>query len=135
MMQKIERFRPRLTRLWFPTIVLAGCSAVFGFFVGKELDGILDQLLYPGLGVVLFLFWLLPNLAYLGTFVDFFDGQLVARRGLFGAKRVIPFADIEDISASRTKGIVVNVKLQEPLHLKGYPKPKAIATQLIALAK
>jgi hypothetical protein len=135
MMQKIERLRPRLARLWLPTIVLAGCSAVFGFFVGKQLDGLLDQLLYPALGVALFFFWLLPNLAYLGTFVDVFDNQLVARRGLFGAKRTVKFAEIESISGSVGKGVVINIKVEEPLVLKGYPKPKAIAAELIALAK
>lgn len=135
MMQKIERLRPRLARLWPPTIVLAGCSAVFGFFVGKQLDGLLDQLLYPALGVALFFFWLLPNLAYLGTFVDVFDNQLVARRGLFGAKRTVKFAEIESISGSVGKGVVINIKVEEPLVLKGYPKPKAIAAELIALAK
>jgi hypothetical protein len=134
-MQKIERLRPRLTRLWWPTLALTACSAVFGFFVGKQLDGLLGQLLYPGLGAALFLFWLLPTLAYLGTFVDVYDSQLVARRGLFGAKRTVKFAEIESISGSVGKGVVINIKVEEPLVLKGYPKPKAIAAELIALAK
>jgi len=115
--------------------VLAGCSAVFGFFVGKQLDGLLQQFLYPGLGVILFSFWLLPNLAYLGTFVDVYDSQLVARRGLFGAKRTVKFSEIESISGSVGKGVVINIRVEEPLVLKGYPKPKAIAAELIALAK
>ena len=115
--------------------MLAGCSAVFGFFVGKQLDGLLQQFLYPGLGVILFFFWLLPNLAYLGTFVDVYDSQLVARRGLFGAKRTVKFSEIESISGSVGKGVVINIKVEEPLVLKGYPKPKAIAAELIALAK
>ena len=134
-MQKIERLRPRLTRLWWPTLALTACSAVFGFFVGKQLDGLLGQLLYPGLGAALFLFWLLPTLAYLGTFVDVYDSQLVARRGLFGAKRTVKFGEIESISGSVGKGVVINIKVEEPLVLKGYPKPKAIAAELIALAK
>jgi hypothetical protein len=134
-MQKIERLRPRLTRLWWPTLALTACSAVFGFFVGKQPDGLLGQLLYPGLGAALFLFWLLPTLAYLGTFVDIYDSQLVARRGLFGAKRTVKFAEIESISGSVGKGVVINIKVEEPLVLKGYPKPKAIAAELIALAK
>jgi hypothetical protein len=134
-MQKIERLRPRLTRLWWPTLALTACSAVFGFFVGKQLDGLLGQLLYPGLGAALFLFWLLPTLAYLGTFVDVYDSQLVARRGLFGAKRTVKFGEVESISGSVGKGVVVNIKVEEPLVLKGYPKPKAIAAELIALAK
>jgi hypothetical protein len=134
-MQKIERLRPRLTRLWWPTLALTACSAVFGFFVGKQLDGLLGQLLYPGLGAALFLFWLLPTLAYLGTFVDIYDSQLVARRGLFGAKRTVRFGEIESISGSVGKGVVINIKVEEPLVLKGYPKPKAIAAELIALAK
>jgi hypothetical protein len=118
-----------------PTLALTACSAVFGFFVGKQLDGLLGQLLYPGLGAALFLFWLLPTLAYLGTFVDVYDGQLVARRGLFGAKRTVKFGEIESISGSVGKGVVINIKVEEPLVLKGYPKPKAIAAELIALAK
>jgi hypothetical protein len=134
-MQKIERLRPRLTRLWWPTLALTACSAVFGFFVGKQLDGLLGQLLYPGLGAALFLFWLLPTLAYLGTFVDVYDSQLVARRGLFGAKRTVKFSEIESISGSVGKGVVINIRVEEPLVLKGYPKPKAIAAELIALAK
>ena len=134
-MQKIERLRPRLTRLWWPTLALTACSAVFGFFVGKQLDGLLGQLLYPGLGAALFLFWLLPTLAYLGTFVDVYDSQLVARRGLFGAKRTVKFGEVESISGSVGKGVVINIKVEEPLVLKGYPKPKAIAAELIALAK
>lgn len=135
MMQRIERLRPRLSRLWWPTLVLACCSAVFGFFVGKQLDGLLQQFLYPGLGVILFFFWLLPNLSYLGTFVDVFDGQLVARRGMFGSKRTVKYGEIESISGSVSKGVVINIKVEEPLVLKGYPKPKAIAAELIALAK
>mgnify|MGYP000732920593 FL=1 len=45
------------------------------------------------------------------------------------------FADIESISGSVSKGVVINVKVEKPLVLKGYPKPKAIAADLIALAK
>jgi hypothetical protein len=134
-MQKIERLRPRLARLWLPTVVLALCSVAYGFFAGKELDVNFSATLYAGIGVVLFFLWLLPSLAYLGTFLDVFEGQLVARKGLFGLKRAVAFADIESISGSVSKGVVINVKVEQPIALKGYPKPKALATKLIALAK
>jgi hypothetical protein len=134
-MQKLERLRPRLSRLWWPTLVLALCSAVHGFFIGKQLEPDITATLYIGLGIALFFFWLLPTLAYLGTFTDVFETQLVARKGIFGVKRAVAFADIESISGSVSKGVVINVKVEKPLVLKGYPKPKAIAADLIALAK
>jgi hypothetical protein len=134
-MLKIERLRPRLARLWWPTVVLAACSAAYGFYLGKELDPNFAATLYLALAVTLFFLWLLPSLAYLGTFLDIYDNQVVARKGIFGVKRVVTFADIEDIAGSATRGVVINVKVEKPLVLKGYPKPKAIAAQLIALAK
>jgi hypothetical protein len=134
-MQKIERLRPRLTRLWLPTAVLAICSAAYGFFAGKELDANFSATLYIGIGIALFFLWLLPSLAYLGTFLDVYEGQLVARKGLFGLKRAVAFADIESISGSVSKGVVINVKVEQPLVIKGYAKPKALAARLIALAK
>ena len=134
-MRKIERLRPRLARLWWPTLVLAACSAGYGFFVGKELDPNFATTLYFGLGVATFFLWLLPSLAYLGTWLDVYEGQLVARKGIFGVKRVVLFVDIEDIAGSVSKGVVINVKVEKPVVLKGYPKPKAIAANLIALAK
>lgn len=134
-MQRLERLRPRLTRLWLPTLVLAACSATYGFYFGKELETDFASSLYIGLGVTIFLLWLMPSLAYLGTYLDLYDNQLVARRGLFGAKRTVLFADIESIAGGVGKGVVINVKVEAPLVLKGYPKPKATAAKLIALAK
>jgi membrane protein YdbS with pleckstrin-like domain len=134
-MQKLQRLRPRLSRLWLPTLVLALCAAVHGFFIGKQLEPDFSATLYIALGLAMFFFWLLPTLAYLGTFVDLFEDQLVARKGIFGVKRAVPFVDIESISGSVSKGVVINVKVEKPLVLKGYPKPKAIAADLIALAK
>ncbi len=134
-MQKIERLRPRLVRLWWPTLLLGISSAVYGFFVGKQLDPNFATTLYLGLVVALFFLWLLPTLSYLGTFLDIYEDQLVARKGVFGIKRVVAFNHIEDIAGSVARGLVINVKVEKPLVLKGYPKPKAIAAKLIALAK
>lgn len=118
-----------------PTLVLAICATVQGFFFGKQLEPDFSATLYIGLSLALFFFWLLPTLAYLGTFVDVFETQLIARKGVFGVKRAVPFADIESIAGSVSKGVVIKVKVEKPLVLKGYPKPKAIAADLIALAK
>ena len=134
-MQKIERIRPRLVRLWWPTLALASCSAAYGFFVGKELDPSFAEALYLGIGIAIFFLWLLPSLAYLGTWLDVYETQFVARKGAFGVRRVVPFGDIEEITGSVTKGVVISIKLEKPLVFKGLPKPKAIAAQLIALAK
>ena len=134
-MQKIERLRPRLARLWWPTLVLGLCSAAYGFFAGKELEPSFAETLYLGLGVALLFLWLLPTLSYLGTWLDLYENQLVSRSGVFGVRRVVSFGDIEDISGSVTKGVVINIKVEKPLVLKGYSKPKAVAARLVALAK
>lgn len=116
-------------------MLLGISSAVYGFFVGKQLDPNFATTLYLGLVVALFFLWLLPTLSYLGTFLDIYEDQLVARKGVFGIKRVVAFNHIEDIAGSVARGLVINVKVEKPLVLKGYPKPKAIAAKLIALAK
>ena len=134
-MQRIDRLRPRLVVLWWPTLILAGCCAVYGFFVGRQLDPSFEQLLYGSLGAILFLLWFIPSLSYAGTFADIYKDRLIIRRGLFGKKRTVLFADVLEISGGAVRGVVLAVRDQENAVLKRYPKPKAIAAQLNALAK
>lgn len=134
-MQRIDRLRPRLVVLWWPTLILAGCCAVYGFFIGRQLDPSFEQLLYGSLGAALFILWLLPTLSYAGSFADIYQDRLIIRRGLFGKKRTVLFVDVLEITGGALRGVVLTVRDQENAVLKRYPKPKAIAAQLDALAK
>lgn len=108
-----------MLRLWLPSLVLAACSATYGFYAGRELDPQFATTLYAGLGVTIFLLWVLPSLSYLGTFIDIYETKLVVRKGIFGPKRTIEFAETKEF------GDVI----------KGYPKRKALAAELALLAK
>lgn len=107
--------------LTLPTLFLAAVSATYGFYIGKELEPGFASSLYTGLGISLLFFWLFPSLSYLGTYLDIYQDRLVTRKGIFGTKRVIEVTEFKDISLSAL--------------LKGYPKPKALAAELLLLAK
>lgn len=125
-----------MIRLWWSFLALAAVGAVYGFFFGKQLEPDFSALLHAGLGVAVVALWLIPSLRYLGTFVDVFDEQLVTRNGIFGMKtRTILASEIEGVSVSAIRGVTIKVRDQESLSLKGYAKPKEIATAIGALAK
>jgi hypothetical protein len=134
-MQHIQRLRLRLTRVALPTIVLGVASACYGFTVGRELDAQTAQLLFIGILIALFFLWLLPSLAYLGTYVDVYNDRIVLRAGLFGKRREIMRAEIREVTASAIRGVVITLNDDEVLHLKGYPKPRAIAELVSGTAK
>jgi len=133
---RLYRLRPRLTRLWLPTMVLFVASAILTFFGDKQLLEWETNAMYIGVALGLALFWLIPSLKYLGTFVDVTSLGIRARRGIFGGKtREVSFTDIEEVVYSRTRGVVVRVRDQEDLDIRGLSTPKAVADELSRLAK
>lgn len=119
-----------------PTLVLFLASAILTFFGDKQLLEWETTSLYVGAGLALFLFWLLPTLAYLGTFVDVTSLGIRSRAGIFGGKtREVSFTDVTEVAYSRTRGVVIRLRDQEDLDLRGLSTPKAVANELSRLAK
>ena len=133
---RLYRLRPRLSRLTLPTGVLFAVSAILAFFGDKQLLEWETNAMYIGCTLSLLLFWLIPTLKYLGTYVDVTNLGVRARRGIFGTKsREVSFTDVLEVVYSRTRGVVLRISEAEDFDLKGLSTPKAVADELSRLAK
>jgi hypothetical protein len=135
-MTHFARIRPRLTSLTFPLIALAVISGVTSFFSVYNLSDWLKYTLWASAGVAAGILWLAPALKFVGTFVDVKSSGLTISSGLGAARRrELTWPEIASISYSPMRGIVIAVKEESELILRGYSNQKAIGAELQTLLR
>lgn len=135
-MTHFARIRPRLTRLTFPLIALAVISGVTSFLSVYEMSDWLKYTLWVSAAVAAVILWLVPALKFAGTFVDVKSSGLTISSGFGSARRrELTWAEIASISYSPMRGIVIAVKEESELILRGYSNQKAIVAELQTLLR
>jgi hypothetical protein len=130
----LGRFRAHASRLIIPTLLLGLSVFLLSFFFGWATQQWQQWLLYGGTGVLAFFGFVVPLIRYLTAWTDITTARVVVRSGLWGQHyRSVAIAGIADIS--RLPGGPVNIQVQdeEPLELRGLPKPRLIMQELIRL--
>ncbi len=133
--QRLAKLRPRASQMFLPTLVLGLVSAVMSAFAGRLTEQWQQLTLWVVCGAVAFLFWLLPLLRYLSTFIEVTTTRVIVRSGLMGQHRQeISLSKIRDVEIG--KGRVINLILdgQEVVEVKGVPRHKMVALEIDRLA-
>lgn len=133
--QRIARLRPRGSRLFLPNLVLFLTSFVAAFFSGRLSEQWHYTVLWSVCGAIAFLFWLIPLLRYLSTYLEVTTTRVLFRSGLLGQnRRELSLTQIKDVQITKGRSISIIVDGQEPLVIRGIPKHKTVALEIDRLA-
>jgi phosphotransferase system HPr-like phosphotransfer protein len=81
------------------------------------------------------LFWFIPMINYLSTFLEVTTTRVVYRKGLFGQqRREVSISSIQNVELTKGRSITITAEGQEPLVLTGIPKHKLVAVEIDRLA-
>ena len=133
----LARIRRRSSVLLLPYLALFLSVFTLSFFSGKVFDSWITISVNVAVGLVAFLFWVIPSWRYATEFLEVTTTRLIQREGLFGrVRREVSHSQVIGIEHSRSRGLVLNILDAEPLVLTKMPKPKQLAEELRrALAK
>ena len=135
-MSNIARLRPRLVRLTLPLVWLALISAATSFLTIYDLADWLHYAIWASAAILAIILWLVPSLKFSGTFVDVKSSGLLICTGLGSSRRrELSWAEITSISYSPMRGILIAVKGESEVILRGYSNQKAIVAQLQLLLR
>lgn len=133
--QRIARLRPRGSRLFLPNLVLFLVSFAAAFFSGRLTLQWHYTVLWSVCATIAFLFWLIPLLRYLSTYLEVTTTKVLYRSGLLGQhRRELSLTQIKDVQISKGRSISIIVEGQEPLLIRGIPKHKTVALEIDRLA-
>ena len=132
--RRIARIRPRAIRLFFPFLALALACFAVSFYGGRLPEQWMYVTLYCLAGAIAFLFWLLPVLRYLSSFVDIFTTRILYRSGLMGQRRAeVQFAQITEVRLAERRRIQLITADGETVDLPALPKAKRLVAQIQSL--
>jgi membrane protein YdbS with pleckstrin-like domain len=133
----LARIRRRSSVLLLPHLALFLSVFTLSFFSGKVFENWITISVNVAVGLVAFLFWVIPSWRYATEFLEVTTTRLIQRGGLFGrVRREVSHSQVIGIEHSRSRGLVLNILDAEPLVLTKMPKPKQLAEELRrALAK
>ena len=133
----LARIRRRSSVLLLPHLTLFVCVFTLSFLSGKVFDSWITISVNVAVGLVAFLFWVIPSWRYATGFLEVTTTRLIQRGGLFArVKREVSHSQVVGIEHSRSRGVVLNILDAEPLVLSKMPRPKQLAEELRrALAK
>ena len=135
-MSTFARLRPRLARLTLPLVWLTLISAATSFLSVYDLTDWQRYAIWAAAAVLAIILWLVPSLKFSGTFVDVKSSGMLIRTGLGSSRRrELSWAEIASISYSPMRGILIAVKDEPELILRGYSNQKAIVAELQLLLK
>lgn len=128
------RLRPRLSRLAFPLVWLALLSGATSFLSSYELSDWLRYTIWATIAVASIILWLIPSIRFSATFVDVKSSGLFISRGFGSSRRhEIAWSEIVSVNYSALRGILINVKEDSEIALRGYGNQKAIVAELNSL--
>lgn len=136
----IVRVRQKASRLYLPTLLLAAVSFSLSFFQ-PQLTGDSQQLAFIAAGVIVLVFWLVPVLNFLFSFLELTNERIIYRFGMFGLRRKdIDLGEISSIqilrpSALSGKAISLELTDESEVLLTGYARTKLLAAEIERLAK
>lgn len=136
----IVRVRQKASRLYLPTLLLAAVSFSLSFFQ-PQLTGDSQQLAFIAAGVIVLVFWLVPVLNFLFSYLELTNERIIYRFGMFGLRRKdIDLGEISSIqilrpSALSGKAISLELTDESEVLLTGYARTKLLAAEIERLAK
>lgn len=133
--QRIARIRPRASKLFLPNLFLFLACFAAAFFGGRLTEQWQNILLWSLCGAVVFLFWFIPLLRFVSTFLEITTTRVLYRSGLLGQKRSeVSLTQIKDVQLTRGRTISIIIDGKEPMVVPGIPKHRMVAVEIDRLA-
>ncbi|MFM7013494.1 MAG: hypothetical protein ACKOXT_00685 [Actinomycetota bacterium] len=136
----VVRIRPRAARLFLPTVVLGAAAFLLAFFA-ESIKLTSPELWYLIASGLVFLFWLLPILSYLFSYLELTTQRLIYRYGFLGFRRTeVYLADLQSIQIQRPgalSGKVLSLLMMDEreIIISGYARTKLLAAEIERLAR
>jgi hypothetical protein len=128
----LGRFRARGSRLILPTLLLALAAFLLAFFYARvDATQAWQSYLLFGICAAIALFgFVIPTLRYLTAWTDITTARVVARSGLWGQHyRSVSLAEVQRVECA-TGVVSLHLSTEEPLEIRGLPKPKLVSQEL-----
>ena len=132
---QIAKLRPRAGRLFWPGFALFIAAFALSFFTGRLTEQWQNIVLWSVTGAIAVIFWLIPLLRYLSSYVEVTSNRVISRAGLMGQnRREVSMLSIRQVELTRGRSITLYVEGEEALVLEGLPKPKLVAAEIERLS-
>ena len=136
----VLRLKPRASKLFLPTVSLALVSFALAFVADQFSPPDYEIALMAGT-LVAILFWAVPLLNYLGSYLELTSERIIHRFGFLGfRKRQLPLQELSSLELQKPGRLggpeisILSVDGSE-LVIRGYAKAKYLAAEIEALAK
>ncbi len=136
----VFRLKPKARRLFTPTLVLAAVSFAQAFAVEQISNTDYQYALIAG-GTIVVLFWLIPLLSYLASYLELTSERLIFRSGFLGfRKRQLLLSELSSIEIQKEGRLgrqVISILSVDGTEYRigGYAKNKHLAAEIEAWAK
>jgi hypothetical protein len=135
----VVRLKPRAGRLFLPTLTLALVSFALAF-VADQFSPLDYEIALMAGALIVVLFWVFPMLSYLGSYLELTNQRLVYRSGFLGfRKKQLQLSELSSLELQKdgvgSKAISILSVDGHELVIRGYARPKYLATEIEALAK
>ncbi|MEY4423746.1 MAG: hypothetical protein RLZZ258_849 [Actinomycetota bacterium] len=118
-----------------PTAILGLDAAVFAFLANRFTEQWQLITEYAILGAVAFLFWFVPVLRYLSTYLEVTTSRVIYRSGLMGQKRFeVSLGQIAQVELAKGRAFTIFTKDGRTETVVDMPKAKMIAVEIDRLA-
>jgi hypothetical protein len=126
--QLLLRIRRSGARLTLPTLALGLVCFVYAAMLGRLTEQWQWFTAWGVGGSLILIFWLVPVIRHLTSWVDITTSRLVWRQGLFGQHhQEISLHDLELVETLRGGGIKVRSRSGDEILLKGFARSKKLA--------
>ena len=136
----VFRLKPKARRLFTPTLILAAVSFAQAFAVEQISNTDYQYALIAG-GTIVVLFWLIPLLSYLASYLELTSERLIFRSGFLGfRKRQLLLSELSSIEIQKEGRLgrqVISILSVDGTEYRigGYAKNKHLAAEIEAWAK
>lgn len=136
----VFRLKPKARRLFTPTLILAAVSFAQAFAVEQISNTDYQYALIAG-GTIVVLFWLIPLLSYLASYLELTSERLTFRSGFLGfRKRQLLLSELSSIEIQKEGRLgrqVISILSVDGTEYRigGYAKNKHLAAEIEAWAK
>lgn len=136
----VFRLKPKARRLFTPTLILAAVSFAQAFAVEQISNTDYQYALIAG-GTIVVLFWLIPLLSYLASYLELTSERIIFRSGFLGfRKRQLLLSELSSIEIQKEGRLgrqVISILSVDGTEYRigGYAKNKHLAAEIEAWAK
>lgn len=136
----VLRLKPRASKIYLPTVVLFSVSFALAFLAEQLAPADYELALVAG-ALAVGVFWALPLLSYLLSYLQLTNQRLTLRSGFLGLrKRELLLSELSSLEIHRPRALAGRVISILTVHgeefvVRGYARTKLLAAEIEALSR